>query len=189
MEDSDDEEEEETLLPSPNSPQFYFRFRLLTVPFSFFLHLSNRSYYHSLSIPSNASATNDHEFKEMCTKFAASEKSTTALLSEVTKYRDSVTGKLLGTALVVIFCHRFWVICRECIFSCVCSQSCLEVFWTNEAERGEHLSTDTLFFFTFVCFCGSTSLPPSHSSSPNQKKKNSVAEPPGRVWNCSGRDL
>ncbi|KAG0205813.1 hypothetical protein BGX33_007727 [Mortierella sp. NVP41] len=39
-------------------------------------------------------ATTDHEFKDMNTKFTASEKSTTLLLAEICKYRDSVTALL-----------------------------------------------------------------------------------------------
>ncbi|KAF9929919.1 hypothetical protein FBU30_001078, partial [Linnemannia zychae] len=39
-------------------------------------------------------ATTDHEFKEMNNNFTASEKSTTLLLAEVCKYRDSVTSLL-----------------------------------------------------------------------------------------------
>ncbi|KAG0001864.1 hypothetical protein BGZ80_006062 [Entomortierella chlamydospora] len=39
-------------------------------------------------------ATTDHEFKEMNNKFTACEKATTTLLTEVCKYRDSVTALL-----------------------------------------------------------------------------------------------
>ncbi|KAK3846930.1 MAG: hypothetical protein J3R72DRAFT_432743 [Linnemannia gamsii] len=39
-------------------------------------------------------ATTDHEFKDMNNNFTASEKSTTLLLAEVCKYRDSVTALL-----------------------------------------------------------------------------------------------
>ncbi|CAO3565598.1 unnamed protein product [Mortierella alpina] len=39
-------------------------------------------------------ATTDHEFRDMNNKFTACEKSTTALLGEVCKYRDSVTALL-----------------------------------------------------------------------------------------------